>query len=101
MTNPFLLDTVERVGRDTGRKLGWNDRLVGTMRVALKAGIQPRRYAMGAAAALVRLDPSFLQSDTPAAALLDPLWRHAHPHADERDAVLDLIEEARQTLRDS
>lgn len=99
MTNPFLLDTVERVGRDTGRKLGWHDRLVGTMRLALKAGIRPSRYGMGAAAALARLDPSFLRSDTPAASLLDPLWRHARPQPEERRAVLGLIEEGARQLR--
>ena len=27
MTNPFLVDKIERVTRDTGRKLGWNDPL--------------------------------------------------------------------------
>ena len=48
MTNPFLVDTIERVTRDTERKLGWSDRLTGTMRVALKEGITPCRYALGA-----------------------------------------------------
>jgi hypothetical protein len=51
MTNPFLLDSVERIIRDPKRKLGWNDRLFGTMRVAIEAGIQPRAMALGAAAA--------------------------------------------------
>ncbi len=26
MMNPFLNDTIDRVGRDAPRKLGWNDR---------------------------------------------------------------------------
>ncbi|MDW8270774.1 MAG: hypothetical protein RMN24_16560, partial [Anaerolineae bacterium] len=34
MTNPHLHDTVARVGRDPHRKLGWDDRLIGTMRLA-------------------------------------------------------------------
>ena len=74
MTNPHLQDSVERVGRDPHRKLGWDDRLVGTLRVALQQNVVPRRYALGAAAALATLDPSFLKTDTPARALLAPLW---------------------------
>ena len=52
MFNPFLRDAVARVIRDPCRKLGWNDRLIGTMRLALDAGIVPHRFAKGAAAAL-------------------------------------------------
>ena len=55
MTNPFLKDAVERVTRDTRRKLGWDDRLIGAMRLALGQGIQPERYARGAAAAVCQL----------------------------------------------
>jgi mannitol-1-phosphate 5-dehydrogenase len=56
MFNPHLGDTVERVGRDPSRKLGWEDRLIGTMRLALSQGIEPRCYALGAAAALWAID---------------------------------------------
>ena len=52
MLNPYLRDRVDRVIRDPRRKLGWDDRLVGTMRMALEQGIEPRRYALGAAAAV-------------------------------------------------
>ena len=52
MTNPFLMDRVDRIIRDPRRKLGWNDRLFGTMRVALDHGIRPRNMALGAAAAV-------------------------------------------------
>ncbi len=51
MTNPFLFDSVDRVIRDPVRKLGWDDRLFGTMRLALEYGIEPRTMALGAAAA--------------------------------------------------
>ena len=34
MINPYVRDTIARVGRDPARKLGWNDRLVGAMRLA-------------------------------------------------------------------
>ena len=52
MTNPFLNDRVERIVRDPRRKLGYGDRLFGTMREALKQGIEPRIMARGAAAAV-------------------------------------------------
>ena len=85
MTNPFLMDTVARVGRDAERKLGWDDRLIGTMRLALAQGVEPRRYAIGAAAALDALGR-------------EPAWPEAD--AAERDAVLARIGPARRFLTD-
>jgi mannitol-1-phosphate 5-dehydrogenase len=99
MTNPYLRDTVERVGRDPQRKLGWDDRLIGTMRVALQQGVEPRRYAFGAAAALATLDRSILEKDTPTEALLTPIWRESSPEKGEKETVLDLIEDGRRRLR--
>jgi mannitol-1-phosphate 5-dehydrogenase len=99
MTNPYLQDTVERVGRDPQRKLGWDDRLVGTMRIALREGIEPCRYAFGAAAALVTLDNSILESDAPIAPRLTSLWAGASPEPREQEAVLALIEEGRRQLK--
>lgn len=55
MVNPNLNDLVERVGRDPARKLAIDDRLYGTMALALEAGIEPRHLALGAAAGLVFL----------------------------------------------
>lgn len=52
IVNPFLYDLVDRIIRDPKRKLGWDDRIVGTMRNALTCGITPRRYALGIAAGL-------------------------------------------------
>jgi mannitol-1-phosphate 5-dehydrogenase len=94
MTNPYLRDTVERVGRDPARKVGWDDRLVGTMRVALREGIEPWRYAFGTAAALATLD-----AGASAAALLKPLWSEALPAQAEQEAILNLVEEGAQRLR--
>lgn len=99
MTNPHLRDAVERVGRDPRRKLGWDDRLVGTMRLALAQGITPRRYALGAAAALAALDPALLAADAPLAPVLDPLWKEAGPAPGERETVLALLTDARRRLR--
>jgi mannitol-1-phosphate 5-dehydrogenase len=99
MTNPYLQDTVERVGRDPDRKLGWDDRLIGTMRVALQQKVAPRRYAVGAAAALARLDPSFLESTRSAGELVDSLWQEVARSAGEERELLALIEDARKRLR--
>jgi mannitol-1-phosphate/altronate dehydrogenase len=52
MVNPFLADTVERASRDPRRKLGWDDRLVGLIRLGLAEGVPTPRYAMGVAAGL-------------------------------------------------
>jgi mannitol-1-phosphate/altronate dehydrogenase len=99
MTNLFLVDMIERVTRDTERKLGWNDRLIGTMRVALEQSVIPSRYAMGAAAALARLDPATLEGHTPAGNILNELWREVSPGQAERDQVVSLIETALVKLR--
>ena len=99
MINPFLLDTVERVGRDPARKLGWNDRLVGTIREALKQGVEPRRYAFGAAAALAMMDPSNLDQGFPAREALEPIWSDSSTTDGEKSAVLDRIEAGLQRIR--
>jgi mannitol-1-phosphate 5-dehydrogenase len=52
MTNPYLGDTTTRGGRDIVRKLGYSDRIFGTMTLALEYGIAPVNMAVGAAAAL-------------------------------------------------
>jgi len=50
--NKLLGDTIERVGRDTKRKLSENDRFVGAARLCLKHGIRPMNIAAGLAAGL-------------------------------------------------
>jgi len=52
MLNPWLRDQVARVIRDPERKLSWNDRLIGTVRLCLSQGIDPTRFAQGVRAAL-------------------------------------------------
>ncbi len=52
MVNPFLKDPVDRVTRDPVRKLGWEDRLIGSMRLAHKSGSEPRILAKGVGIAL-------------------------------------------------
>ena len=72
MVNPFLRDPVERVTRDPARKLGWNDRLIGSMLLAAEAGGVPTRLARGASIALNLLGQKQGRNDPPA--LLDELW---------------------------
>lgn len=45
MTNPYLRDEVRRICRDPVRKLGYNDRLFGTIREALAQGVYARILA--------------------------------------------------------
>ncbi len=49
--NASLGDTLFRVGRDIARKLGPDDRLIGSMRCDLENGVEPLGTAEGAAAA--------------------------------------------------
>jgi len=52
MVNPCLNDEIERVCRDPRRKLGYDDRLAGTIRLAVQYGLETPVMASGAAAAL-------------------------------------------------
>jgi mannitol-1-phosphate 5-dehydrogenase len=52
MVNPFLRDPVARVTRDPARKLGWEDRMLGAMKLSLQAGVKPHGLAEGARLAL-------------------------------------------------
>jgi mannitol-1-phosphate 5-dehydrogenase len=86
MLNVHLRDAVGRVTRDTRRKLGWSDRLVGTMRLALDAGIAPRRFARGAAAALEALASESPSPGRSREKLLDSLWPEPdHPQGRKRE----------------
>ncbi len=55
MTNPYLDDAVARTTRDVIRKLGINDRIFGTMALALEYGIEPTNMALGAMAGIALL----------------------------------------------
>lgn len=100
MTNPYLHDTVERVSRDAARKLGWDDRLIGTVRLALRQGVPPNRYAFGAAAALTTVDRNILDNNALVEPLLDSLWQQASPDKTEREAVTGLIHDSIRRLKD-
>jgi mannitol-1-phosphate 5-dehydrogenase len=109
MINPHLHDLVERIIRDPKRKLGWDDRFIGTMRLALGAGIEPVNMAAGAAAALAELllrptgrepalsaivrerRPEFDEERVRQA--LDDCWSGAHPSAAEHEQIMRLLED--------
>lgn len=54
MQNPYLADSIDRVIRDIPRKLSWDDRVIGTMRLALAYGVTPVNFARGAKLAAQR-----------------------------------------------
>ena len=99
MFNPYLGDTVERVARDPARKLEWDDRLVGTIRLCLRQGVNPRRYAIGAAAAIAALDESALNSSQALDCLMEKLWANSNSNPMERRAVLNMIEKGGEILK--
>ena len=97
--NPHLRDTVERVGRDLPRKLGWDDRLIGTLRLALEQGVEPRRYALASAVALSLLDGQVLEGEHSAADVLTGLWSTVERSAESEAQVLQWIEGGLRDLR--
>ena len=99
MFNPYLGDTVERVGRDCARKLAWDDRLIGTIRAGLRHGIHMKRFGFGAAAAACVVDPATLNSSERLRAVLEPLWQQATPAVEEKRKVLHLVQESCDRLR--
>jgi mannitol-1-phosphate 5-dehydrogenase len=94
MVNPWLRDDIDRVTRDSRRKLGWNDRLVGTMRLAVSAGIEPRRFALGAAVALEELQRE--EPGTTDEKILRTLWSAEPASETEKSHVSDLILSAKR-----
>jgi len=111
MVNPYLSDTIERATRDPFRKLGYNDRIFGTMRIALKYEIEPVNMALGAAAAVFHILNNGQQQDLlgnlqlvslrnidseQLGKLLKCVWSCYHqPNADE---IIDFILKERESL---
>ncbi len=89
MMNPWLRDQVERIIRDPERKLGWNDRLIGTMRLVLSQGIRPEYFAEGARMAINYLSA---QNDADQMQELAESWE-AEPTCfkDELAAVCEMV----------
>ena len=100
MTNPHLHDSIERAARDPERKLGWDDRLVGTMRVCLRGGIEPRRYALGAAAGLAVLEPGVIGGAVRVGDALRRCWPADGLDPAEAQRICELTEGALEVLRE-
>ena len=86
MRNPFLQDAIARITRDLPRKLSWDDRVVGTMRLVLSQDETPSIFAKGAALAAKEEfgnDPAAVKAGLSA---LWPAWN------DEAEKVWTLIE---------
>lgn len=88
MTNPFLTDAIERIARDLDRKLSWNDRVVGTMRVALSQGVKPAHIAYGAVLGSIEHFGDDIEKIRKG---LSALW--PAPWGSEHDSVFNLISE--------
>lgn len=73
MTSPFLSDSVERVIRDPDRKLGWNDRVVGAIRLCLSQGVEPAILRTGAYKAAAYYAVNLLAKDWPEGTETDSL----------------------------
>lgn len=84
MTNPFLKDAIARVTRDLERKLGWDDRSIGTMRLALSQGVEPVNFARGA-----RLAALEFSGDANPRQVLANLW--PAPWGAEHDRLAALL----------
>jgi len=109
MVNPYLADTVERTVRDPLRKLGYSDRIFGTIRLCLEQGIVPSKLAIGALAGLrvlmserekykVPSDLNFTKDGTLATseirALLSWLWNGSFSESD-MNRICDLLVHAK------
>jgi hypothetical protein len=68
--------------------------LIGTMRLALGAGVTPRRFALGAAAAL-----ETLSSSKGAADALNELWLAPDQPPGRKAQLIELITEAQTRLK--
>lgn len=96
MTNPYLQDRVERVVRDPRRKLSWDDRLIGTIRLALHSDVKPRCYTLGAAAALRVILRQNEKDRIPT--LLEEIWNGSESDSVIRQEIIQDLSEAFQAL---
>ena len=85
MTNPFLKDAIDRITRDPERKLSWDDRVIGTMRLILSQGIEPVNFAMGA-----KVAASEWAAGKDVKAELAALW--PQPWTPEHDKLISLMD---------
>lgn len=85
MTNPFLNDSTERITRDLPRKLSWDDRVIGTMRLARSQGVECAKMAECAKIAAEEL----FGSNADLHAKFAEIW--PSPWTDEHREILGVI----------
>ena len=91
MQNVYLSDSIDRVIRDIHRKLSWDDRVVGTMRLVLSQGLQPLNFAKGA---LLAAQKEFGRDTEAIRKGLEELWQK-NTREGEAKEIFDLIVNAR------
>ena len=97
MINPHLNDLISRVTRDSRRKLGYDDRLFGTMRLALTEGIRPVHMAQGAAAGVICLREATPQSKDEVDTTLRDVW--GQPTDELAEQLITMTWESMASLR--
>ena len=85
MTNPFLKDAIDRITRDPERKLSWDDRVIGTMRLIMSQGVTPANFAAGAKLAALEW-----AGKEDVKAKLAVLW--PQPWGEEHDKLIALMD---------
>lgn len=100
MTNPYLNDQTERLVRDIPRKLGWNDRLIGAIRLCQAQGVVPERLGFGAACGLFLF--SSRTGSAPIACLqtLAREWLGVSDSLEEIELVTGRVEEGLEAFSD-
>ncbi|WP_233134161.1 mannitol-1-phosphate 5-dehydrogenase [Aggregatibacter actinomycetemcomitans] len=98
--NPFLVDDVDRVGREPLRKLSYNDRLIKPLRGTLEYGLPNQHLVNAIAAALAyrnEQDPQALELAESLAenGVAETVRKYAELHD---DAVIERIVEAYQAI---
>ncbi len=91
MTNPHLADTTARASRDVVRKLGVNDRIFGTMALALEHGIEPKNMAMDALAGVALLLANATEYGVPVGCA-----PHTNPSSLDAQCVVRTLQELRE-----
>lgn len=88
MVNPCLHDPIDRVTRDPKRKLGWDDRLIGSIRYVMEAGVTPHKMIGSARDGLLEIMfKDGLQTPTDA---LNSAWR-GMIYCDSAEAIREII----------
>ena len=99
--NTALGDTVERVGKDTKRKLGGNDRLIGALKLCEKFDLQYKYIAIGIASGMFFAPKSDESSkELKEFAEANGVKETLKVYSDYQGQAVELIEEYYQMLKD-